>query len=39
MRQDDGVWNAVALAGPFANNLHFAPDRLFTGRAPAARCR
>ena len=22
-----GFWDAVALAGPYANNLHLAPDR------------
>jgi len=22
-----GVWNAMASAGPYANNLHLAPDR------------
>ena len=27
-RDDDGVfWDAVALAGPYANNLHLAADR------------
>ena len=26
--RDDGVWDAVASAGPYANNLHVAPDRL-----------
>jgi len=25
--RDDGVWDAVASAGPYANNLHLAPDR------------
>ena len=25
--RDDGVWDAVASAGPHANNLHLAPDR------------
>ena len=25
--RDDGVWNALASAGPYANNLHLAPDR------------
>jgi len=25
--RDDGVWDAVALAGPYTNNLHLAPDR------------
>ena len=25
--RDDGVWYAVASAGPYANNLHLAPDR------------
>jgi len=25
--RDDGVWDAVASAGPNANNLHLAPDR------------
>jgi len=24
--RDDGVWDAVASAGPYANNLHLAPD-------------
>jgi len=24
---DDGVLDALALAGPYANNLHLAPDR------------
>jgi len=23
----DGFWDAVASAGPYANNLHLAPDR------------
>jgi len=25
--RDNGVWDAVASAGPHANNLHLAPDR------------
>jgi len=25
--RDDGVWDAVASAGPYANDRHFAPDR------------
>ena len=25
--RDDGVWDAVASAGPHANNLHLGPDR------------
>jgi len=25
--RDDGFWDAVASAGPYANNLHLAPDR------------
>ena len=25
--RDDGVWDAVAPAGQYANNLHLAPDR------------
>jgi len=25
--RDNGVWDAVASAGPYANNLHLAPDR------------
>ena len=25
--RDDEVWEAVAPAGPYANNLHLAPDR------------
>ena len=25
--RDDGTWDEVASAGPYANNLHFAPDR------------
>jgi len=25
--RDDRVWDAVALAGPYTNNLHLAPDR------------
>jgi len=25
--RDDGVWDAVASAGPYANKLHLAPDR------------
>jgi len=25
--RDDGFWDAVALAGPYANNLRLAPDR------------
>jgi len=28
MRQEMmGFWDAVALAGPYANNLHLTPDR------------
>jgi len=28
MRQEMmGLWKAVASAGPYANNLHLAPDR------------
>jgi len=25
--RDDGIWDAVTSAGPYANNLHLAPDR------------
>jgi len=25
--RDDGVWDAVASAGPYVNDLHLAPDR------------
>ena len=25
--RDDGVWDAVASAGPYTNDLHLAPDR------------
>jgi len=25
--RDDGVWDAVTSAGPYANNLHLAPER------------
>ena len=25
--RDDGVWDAVAAAGPCANKVHLAPDR------------
>jgi len=25
-----GFWDAVASAGPYANNLHLSPDRLLT---------
>jgi len=25
--RDYGFWDAVASAGPYANDLHFAPDR------------
>jgi len=25
--RDDGVWDAVASAGSYANSLHLAPDR------------
>ena len=25
--RDYGLWDAVASAGPYANNLHLAPDR------------
>jgi len=25
--RDVGFWDAVASAGPYANNLHLAPDR------------
>jgi len=24
--RDDGFWDAVSLAGPYANNLRLAPD-------------
>jgi len=25
--RDDGFWDAMASAGPYANNLRLAPDR------------
>ena len=25
--RDDGIWDDSAPAGPYANNLHLAPDR------------
>jgi len=25
--RDDGVWDAATSAGPYANNLHLAPDK------------
>jgi len=25
--RDDGVWDAMALAGPYTNNLHLITDR------------
>jgi len=40
MQEILGSWDAVTSAGPYANNLHFAPDTpaphhsIFTGRMP-----